>query len=161
MAILEVALKIAEQMHEGQKYGDMPYMTHVNEVVRNTRLRLDGQPHRSDLNHSRALIVAALHDTLEDTELTYSHIRKFFGPIIASDVAMLTKHPLFSYEENIVRIADGNYVYAAFVKLCDNLANAAGDKSHMNEERRTKLEARYAWSIEYLTTYLNKQGFYV
>ena len=161
MSIFEVALKIAEQMHEGQKYGDMPYMTHVNAVVNETQCLVNDQQHRGDLNHSRALIVAALHDTLEDTELTYSHIRKFFGSVIASDVAMLTKHPSLSYEENIMRIVDGNYVYAAFVKLADNYANAAGDKSHMSEERRTKLETRYSWSIAHLTEYLTKQGFYV
>jgi (p)ppGpp synthase/HD superfamily hydrolase len=107
------------------------------------------------------LVLAALHDTVEDTGLTYSDIRKEFGPNAAADVAVLTKNSILSYEENIMRITDCGYIYPAIVKLADNKANAAGDKSHMSEERRAKLEKRYAWSIAHLTEYLTKQGFYL
>jgi (p)ppGpp synthase/HD superfamily hydrolase len=160
MACKEKALKLAKMMHEGQMYGDLPYMAHVHQVVNGVTTFIDKQP-GGGIDKARALIVAALHDTVEDTGLTYSDIRKEFGPAIASDVGMLTKNSILSYEENIMRITDGTCFYAVIVKLADNKANAAGDKSHMSETRRAKLEKRYSWSIAHLTEYLTKHGFYV
>lgn len=79
MDIIEKALQLAAQAHEGQyrKRSNIPYITHPVAVG----MILLKAGYEED-------IVAAgiLHDTVEDTELTLSRLQKEFGPRIASIV---------------------------------------------------------------------------
>ncbi len=74
---------LAEIKHEGQFYGDEPYMRHVNDVVQEVEPFLD--QFGTDVQ-----VVAYLHDTLEDTDLTYEEISSSFGEQIAIYVRLLS-----------------------------------------------------------------------
>lgn len=74
-----MALTLAHYMHREQKYGDLPYMAHVYEVVDLVREHGD-----------TALAVAYLHDVVEDTECKIETIQNLFGDYIAACVQILS-----------------------------------------------------------------------
>ena len=77
------AFKIAYKAHEGQyRASNEPYITHPLEVAKIV----------ADLNMDTATIVTALlHDTIEDTSLTYNEIKNSFDEKIASMVQGISK----------------------------------------------------------------------
>ena len=80
---------IAKKAHKGQKdKGGKPYIKHPVYVAK----RVKGRD---------AKIVALLHDTIEDTSVTYDYIKSVFGDRIAESVKVLTKDKTISYEEYI------------------------------------------------------------
>ena len=128
------ATQFAAILHLDQKYGNLPYMVHLMDVLnRVAKITSD-----SDIR-----IAAILHDILEDTPATPEHLREVFGDVVCDIVNLVTKDESLSYEENIQRIVDSGNIGAIIVKYGDNRANGSGDKSHMTEARRNKLEARY------------------
>ena len=77
------AFKIACKAHEGQyRASNEPYIIHPLEVAKIV----------ADLNMDTATIVTALlHDTIEDTSLTYNEIENSFDEKIASMVQGISK----------------------------------------------------------------------
>jgi (p)ppGpp synthase/HD superfamily hydrolase len=132
------ALDFARKAHGDQKYGDQPYMYHVEQVV-STAAQFGGSVTEQ--------IVAALHDVLEDTEVTGLQIAKEFGPDIANLVTLLSN----VYQEE--KISNGDlhvrvnkaltYEYirtdprAVFVKLCDRYCNVREGK--LNKKYRKEM----------------------
>ena len=81
------ALRVAEQYHRDQKPRgtadgrEEPYVNHCIRVAENV----------AKLNHRPEVIMAALlHDTLEDTHLTYAQLLAAFGDQVARLVVELT-----------------------------------------------------------------------
>ena len=110
--------KIAEQYawmyHKGQfrRNSELPYIVHPENTVNYMKkFRVDDED---------SLAIAWLHDTIEDTSLTYNRIKNVFGRDIADGVYLLTrnvdrneyKRRLSSAPENI-----------RMIKLCDTLDN--------------------------------------
>lgn len=106
MASLERALQIAVTAHAGQKdKNGAAYIFHPLRVM----MRCDS---------TQARIVALLHDTVEDTNVTYAQLAAegFPREVIAS-VRLLTHEDDVSYDDYITRIMDDPI--AMEVKIAD------------------------------------------
>ena len=99
------AFEIAFQAHWGQtdKSGQ-PYMAHVVRVA--SRVAPDD-----------AQIVALLHDTVEDTDVTLDEVQAEFGPMIAAAVDAITKRTGETNEAYLDRVAANPLARA--VKMAD------------------------------------------
>lgn len=108
------ALKIAHDAHQGQfrRDGTTPYIEHVVQVVRNV-IKRGGD--------DDDIVVAWLHDTIEDTSLTAAQLLTNFPSYIVDAVVALTHKEDESYAQAIER-AKANPI-ARKVKIADNLAN--------------------------------------
>lgn len=115
--IILKAKEFAYKYHEGDKYGDLPYTFHLNQVyvillsfgIRNTDI----------------LATAWLHDVIEDTECTYEDVKLYFGETIADMVYLLTdkrgKNRAERHQKTYPALACDST--ACCVKLADRIAN--------------------------------------
>lgn len=104
------ALKFALDAHAGQTdiHGH-GYELHI--------LRVMAGVSRAGVNHPEALAAAALHDTVEDCDVSLEEIEKRFGHGVATLVRFLTHFPGSTYRAYIENI-DGNRI-ARTIKLAD------------------------------------------
>jgi (p)ppGpp synthase/HD superfamily hydrolase len=90
------AWNFASIHHSGQKYGghiqdlQIDYLTHIGMVSMEIiwALQNSNEPYNADL----AVQCAILHDTIEDTKITYSEILEEFGKEVADGVSALSKN---------------------------------------------------------------------
>lgn len=131
------ALKFATRMHEGQTRKDgTPYVEHPKRVAKYVKY------FKKNSNHLDILVSAAiLHDTLEDTNLTFYDIVEFFGAEVAEVVLELTTD-----EDLKKEIGKSRYLelkmknmssWALTIKLCDRLDNVS-DLINANSEFRNR-----------------------
>ncbi|WP_044418204.1 HD domain-containing protein [Halarcobacter anaerophilus] len=120
------ALNFAAKAHKEQKtpYG-LPYLTHLTSVAmevihacEESKLEIE----KSDL----AISVALLHDTIEDTDVTYDDLYTEFDAQIAEGVEALTKDFSLSKKDqmadSINRLMSQPYE-VQMVKLADRITN--------------------------------------
>lgn len=118
------AASYAEKKHKGQKYGEEDYFhSHITQVVSSVVNA------GADTTH---VIVAYLHDVVEDTEATLEDIEKFFGKEVADAVDAITKRPEEPRLDYLVRCMDNPI--AKFVKLHDAWCNF--NRSVKEEDQR-------------------------
>jgi (p)ppGpp synthase/HD superfamily hydrolase len=119
---INIAKIIAKTAHAGQKYGMKPYFSgHVEKVVE----RVTSSPD-SLYGH---VVVAYLHDIVEDTDISLADLRDLgFDADIIDAVDTLTRRkdaePYFSYIKYIASKKDS---FALLVKIADvkeNLENS-------------------------------------
>lgn len=80
---IKKAIYFAKEYHEGQyRHSGEPFYSHPLEVA----YMASDYLFRTDI-----LVTAILHDTLEDTDLTYEEIAGVFGKNIADNVESLTR----------------------------------------------------------------------
>jgi len=119
----ERALMVAEKAHSNQSYDIYPYMFHVRQVVKIAE----------DLGYDESIVIAcALHDTLEDTSLSYNDIKKAFGEEVAEIVYCVTDELGRNRDERKVNTypkIKGNWKATA-VKICDRIANIRQSKQY-------------------------------
>lgn len=136
---IQIALDVASKAHKKQirKGSGIPYITHP---IRTAELVY----HFKGLEEQ--IIIALLHNTLEDTKLKYDDIRDTFGVAIAMSVLELTSQNKERKKFN----TKGNYLLTKmkamnpnilFVKIADRIANITG-----LVEGRTNIE----FKIKYL-----------
>lgn len=112
------ARSFAIQAHAAQKYGEHPYVFHLDQVA------AIAAPYGED-----AVAIAYLHDTVEDTDVTLAEIERRFGPKVAACVDLLTDAPgpdrKTRKAKTYARMADvsGPNETALVVKAADRLAN--------------------------------------
>lgn len=120
------ALLVAEKAHANQQYDIYPYIYHIRQVVRIAE----------DLGYDEAIIVAAvLHDTLEDTDLSYNDLKKAFGEEVAEIVYAVTDELGRNRKERKAKTypkIKGNWK-ATVVKICDRIANATQSRDYNSE----------------------------
>ena len=121
MTNLERALLVAEKAHANQSYDIYPYFYHIKQVVKIA----------TELGFDESIIVAsALHDTLEDTDLSYNDIKKAFGLEVAEIVYCVTdelgRNRKERKEKTYPKIKS-NWK-AVVVKICDRIANVNQSK---------------------------------
>lgn len=116
MTMILKAARFANEAHKDQMYGNHPYRFHLKQVADYARKRNEGKDICTTLE-----IVAWLHDTLEDTKVSYAQIEREFGLCVALAVDALTKKEGQSYEEYMNLILQSNV--AREVKTCDTMAN--------------------------------------
>lgn len=132
------------EAHRDQKYGDLPYFVHPLQVAEN----LPGTPTEDQI------IAALLHDVVEDTGFGYDAISACFGDRVITMVHALTKDNKLTYMGNILRVISTGDREIIGVKWSDNLTNMRSDKSHMPDDRRVRLNAKYAESFPILSAAL-------
>lgn len=111
MSSIQKAFNFAYEKHSNQKYGQRPYICHLMGVA-------------SGLETDQEIIIALLHDTIEDTETTYEELKQEFGLIVATTVITLSEKESIKYFDYIYNIKNSSL--ATKIKLADikfNLAN--------------------------------------
>lgn len=119
----ERALSVADKAHANQTYDIYPYGYHIRQVVKIAE----------ELGYDESIIVAsALHDTLEDTELSYNDLKKAFGEEVAEIVYCVTDELGRNRKERKAKTypkIKGNWK-ATIVKICDRIANMQQSKDY-------------------------------
>lgn len=126
---LERAVMVAEKAHSGQTYDIYPYMYHVKQVVKISQ----------ELGYDETIQVgAALHDVMEDTELSYNDIKKAFGIEVAEIVYAVTDElgrNRYERKLNTLPKIRANWK-ATVVKICDRIANMEQSKKYDDRKYR-------------------------
>lgn len=149
MANIEKALQIAARAHEGQKdKSGQPYILHPLRVM----MSVKGED---------ALIVAVLHDVIEDTSITDEDLRQAgFREEIVAAVLCVTHRKDESYADYVVR-CKGNEV-ARRVKLADLEDNWRLDRCLLRPQRFDDDVARlrkYVLSYKFLTDQITEEQY--
>ena len=139
MKLIEKAYTFSTRAHKGQERvsGD-PYIIHPVEVgCLLAELEMDDS----------SIIAGILHDTIEDTSLTYDKIKKEFSEEIAELVDGVTKLTKISYTtkqeiqaENFRKmfLAMAKDIRVIIIKLCDRLHNMRTLKFMIKEKQLQK-----------------------
>lgn len=137
MATLEKAIELAARAHAGQtdKQG-LPYILHPLRVL-------------MAIQSDEARIIAVLHDTLEDTQLTEDDLRREgFSEAVVSGVLAVTHRRDESYADYVVRCS--RLEAARQVKLADLADNSRLERVLFRPER---LKSDLARIRRYLLSY--------
>lgn len=116
--MIDRARQFAVERHGEQKYGDLPYWVHLDRVAAIAR------DYGTD-----AVVVAYLHDVVEDTVTTLDEIAVEFGHFVSRCVEIVTDEPGANRRERKARTyrkmarVDGELELALIVKAADRLAN--------------------------------------
>ena len=134
------AIEFAMKYHGSQKRASgEPYYYHplqVAEII--AQMRLD----------SDSIVTAILHDTIEDTDLTFEDIEKHFSPEIAKLVDGVTKLTKIEFTPVNVRQAENfrklllamsDDIRVLLVKLADRLHNMRTIEFITNPEKRKRI----------------------
>ena len=136
MIKLQLVNNLAKHFHSGQKYGEYDYFEYHLRGVVEILPEFSLSPLTEDM-----IIVAFLHDILEDTYCTYETIENIFGFTVADSVSILTKmqgEPIDQYlfgvcsnhVARMVKFSDSLFNYRECVK-CGNLKRAEKYKSNL------------------------------
>jgi guanosine-3',5'-bis(diphosphate) 3'-pyrophosphohydrolase len=112
------ARAFAISAHGEQKYGDHSYSFHLDAVA------AIATPFGEE-----AVVVAYLHDAVEDTETTIQEVEDKFGSKVAACVSLLTDEPGANRKERKTKtyaklaVVNGPNELALVVKAADRLAN--------------------------------------
>ena len=122
---VKLAKKLSKTFHKGQTYGLYDYFEyHITGVV--NLLKVHNMP-------AKFIIVAYLHDIVEDTKIDISTVKNLFGKEIADAVDAMTKRKNESRKEYITRCATNKI--ARFVKLQDAVFNASNCFKNKNSNQ--------------------------
>lgn len=135
MELTNKAIAFAMKAHEGQtrKVSGLPYIVHPIEVY--AICKKYKESHCID----EICAAAVLHDTLEDTELTYDYLSREFGETVASLVQEVTTDAKKCAE--IGKLEYINYKlknlssWALVIKLADMLANVTDNPAEKTIKR--------------------------
>lgn len=114
------ARQFAIEHHGQQRYGELPYVVHLDDVA--SRVEHYGED---------ATVVAYLHDVVEDTSVSESDIEQNFGLFVAQCVSILTDEAGINRKERKAKTyakmkgVHGDLTLALVVKAADRLANIA------------------------------------
>ncbi|MEO1494947.1 MAG: HD domain-containing protein [Pseudomonadota bacterium] len=132
------AFELALAAHAGQtdKSGE-PYIAHVVRVA-------------AGVEGTDAIIIALLHDVVEDTDVSLETVADRFGPKIAAAVDALSKRGNEPLEDYMSRVrADP---VALSVKLSDLADNGSPARlARLDAATRSRLETKYAKALKLLS----------
>lgn len=125
----------AAAAHRGQLFSDtdLPYLVHLNLVAMEVIAALP--PERMG---NLAVECALLHDTLEDTEITYQDLKREFGEEVAEGVAALSKDSSLPRERRIpdsLERIQRQPIEIWMVKLADRISNLLPPPNHWGKTR--------------------------
>lgn len=131
------AMKIAFDAHMGQvdKAG-VPYILHPIHLA-------------EQMKTEEECIVALLHDTVEDTDLTFEQLEKEFSKVVIDALKLLTHNKSVEYMEYVKKIKDNPI--ARKVKLADLHHNS--DVTRLLEVTSKDIDriGKYKKAIEFLS----------
>lgn len=130
MDSIDFAWLVAEKSHDGQKYGNEPYINHVH----NVQLAVSSLPFpKGQIKKLRT--VAILHDVFEDSKLfTLKDMTSCYSKEIVDALDAITKREGEDYHLDYLNRVKNNKL-AKIVKVCDlneNLKNSVRDKKEKN-----------------------------
>jgi (p)ppGpp synthase/HD superfamily hydrolase len=134
------ACRFAAQTHRGQLVpgSDLPYLLHLNLVSMEIIAALGAETgHDGDL----AIQCALLHDTIEDTEISYDRLSALFGVRVADGVAALSKNPELEKSQQLGDSLDRIQSQPReiwMVKLADRITNLQPPPRHWTPEKILK-----------------------
>lgn len=119
---IKKARDIAKIEHDGQMYGDKPYMSHVEDVVRIIK---------ENNGSIEEIIVGYLHDVPEDTKFGLDQVEKEFGQRISTLVSFITdeegvnrKEKKLKTNQKLSKLTEADYA-SLNVKLSDRESNVS------------------------------------
>ena len=135
--------QLATELHDGQKYGgpakgqQIEYINHIGSVVFEVMAALDQM---ENMNAELALSCAILHDSLEDTGITFEQIHSKFGLAVAEGVLALTKSPAIAdkdekMQDSLARIRQQPHEIWA-VKMADRICNLYAPPFYWSNEKK-------------------------
>jgi len=131
---LNAAYKLAQESHEGQtrKSGE-PYFEHCLSVFKILR-------DEWKVTDENCLIAALLHDTVEDTSVSFKQIQLEFGDEVASLVEGVTKLETNTDHETLKKVLNKSNIdpRVALLKLADRLHNMRTLDSMPPEKQKRK-----------------------
>lgn len=145
--LLLEAVSFAARAHRSQlrKDGQTPYVAHVMRVCLIVR-------HVFGIDDPRALMAAALHDTVEDTTTDFDDLEDHFGREIAEWATLLCKDKRLREEERETEYL-GRLALAPWqVKVCKlaDLFDNLMDSRSLRPEQRAKSLRRYRHYLDSL-----------
>lgn len=135
--------QLASKLHNGQKYGgfsdgeQVEYLNHIGSVVFEV---LNAIQHTENINADLAIKCAILHDTIEDTAITYEKVKALFGHEVASGALALTKNDqiegsLEKMLDSLKRIKEQPIEIWA-VKMADRITNLYEPPFYWKDEKK-------------------------
>lgn len=140
--LYQKTLSFANHAHREQKLpgSDLPYVAHLCNVCMEA-VHAVVQSGTEDINLT--LQCALLHDTIEDTDLTYQDIEKEFGTQVADGVLALTKDENLDKSEqmpdSLQRILQQSSEIR-IVKMADRINNLSKPPYYWTKEKKTKYQ---------------------
>lgn len=140
--LYQKTLSFANHAHREQKLpgSDLPYVAHLCNVCMEA-VHAVVQSGTEDINLT--LQCALLHDTIEDTDLTYQDIEKEFGTQVADGVLALTKDESLDKSEqmpdSLQRILQQSSEIR-IVKMADRINNLSKPPYYWTKEKKTKYQ---------------------
>lgn len=129
------AILLINTAFDRKLYGTIPYITHLMLVARH-------------FTEEDEIVVALLHDIVEDTAVTVENIRQAFGDVVAEAVDAITKRPHEWYLSEYLDRVLANPI-ALKVKIADLQENIhSGTYWFPGYEER--IEGRYKPALEIL-----------
>jgi (p)ppGpp synthase/HD superfamily hydrolase len=99
-----MASAFATTAHEGQtEFGGTPYIRHPHRVAAIVSSELID---REFATWGTAVVIALLHDVVEDTPVTLAEIETEFGPEVAAGVDILSRRDGELYYDYIERVRE-------------------------------------------------------
>ena len=140
---LQDAWQLAAKMHDGQKYGgpnneeQIEYINHIGSVVFEILTALAVE---DGMDPNLAVKCGILHDTIEDTGLSYDTILNAFGREVADGVLALTKDESIKgkrekMRDSLNRIKEQPKEIWA-VKMADRIANLYAPPFYWDNEKK-------------------------
>lgn len=115
MSITYEAHLLAKKYHEGQLYGDVPYLDHLYAVAESAA------ENYHKCAEDQIFAIGLLHDILEDTACTREELLEIFGIDITRAVIALSKFKGETYTDYILKVREN--AWALHVKTHDTLCN--------------------------------------
>jgi len=142
------AMFFAVKAHKNQMMqypSDMPYVAHIFGVCQTA---INYVEKNIELDWDLLVQVALLHDTIEDTDVTYQDIKLNFGENVANGVLAVSKEDNIEKEkqmENCIQKIKRSPKEIAMVKLADRIFNIRERVPTWSKEKQEfyKKEAQY------------------
>lgn len=131
-SLIEKAEQFAKVAHGKQFYGEYPYGFHLRKTFEVAQ--------RFGLNDN-IKIACWLHDTIEDTNVTYDNLELEFGQQIADLVESVTvsgDSRRAKQDQLFEQLLEANHIDCLLLKCCDRIANIEHAQSH-NSEKHLKM----------------------
>lgn len=143
---------LATKSHANQTYDDLPYIKHCEDVFSVLVF--------FNVNDPDILVASLLHDTIEDTTLSYTKIKDKFGMYVAELVYAVTnelgRNRHERHNKTIPKIRTNPE--AIILKLADRIANIKHSLATNNDDKFSMYVKEYANFRCELLPYVDEKG---
>ena len=144
--LYQKAIKFAAEAHGDQKIpgSNLPYVVHLSNVCMET---VAAMVHSKQGDFDLAMQCALLHDTIEDTAISYDEVFALFGEKVAMGVQALTKNKYLPKSEQMADSLQRILTQSRevrIVKMADRISNLQRPPHYWSKEKRLayQLEAQ-------------------